>query len=73
MSVGKCDKCHQSVLWVKDTQGKNVPLDLKPIRVASGAQAVEGGTVMVRPARAVHFDTCKPVAKETGQRKVGAG
>lgn len=51
----KCRGCGQEIRWVKTANGKNMPLDAKPIQMVQ----VKEGIGEVIPVYMPHWATCK--------------
>lgn len=69
MNIGHCRECGASIAWAKTPDGKSIPLNLRPARIATGEQALDGGVVLLSRAFIVHFDTCTGKPREPRRKQ----
>ena len=68
--MSRCSSCDAEIIWAKTITGKAIPLDAKPLRVAIGELAAQGGTVVIRSGYVPHFATCPQAAQHRKPKPV---
>lgn len=64
-----CKACGAEIIWKKTTNGKNIPLDTEPRKMATIMK--DGETVWIGDAYTTHWETCPEADRfrtKSGQR-----